>query len=185
MHRTYQIITDATADMVPEMLVGLPEVQVIPMGVTLGEKAYTYGPGGDITVEEFYAAQRDGKFATTSQINPTVYLEHFEACLQKGEDVLYLCLTSGVSGTFQTASLCAAELQEKYPEGKVICIDSLCASVGEGFLVREAARKQKEGLTLDELVQWVNDHRQRSATGSPWTPLSTSSTGEECPALRR
>ena len=119
MHRTYQIITDATADMVPEMLVGLPEVQVIPMGVTLGEKAYTYGPGGDITVEEFYAAQRDGKFATTSQINPTVYLEHFEACLQKGEDVLYLCL------------------------------------------VREAARKQKEGLTLDELVQWVNDHRQK------------------------
>ena len=115
MHRTYQIITDATADMVPEMLVGLPEVQVIPMGVTLGEKAYTYGPGGDITVEEFYAAQRDGKFATTSQINPTVYLEYFEACLQKGEDVLYLCLTSGVSGTFQTASLCAAELQEKYP----------------------------------------------------------------------
>ena len=77
MHRTYQIITDATADMVPEMLVGLPEVQVIPMGVTLGEKAYTYGPGGDITVEEFYAAQRDGKFATTSQINPTVYLEYF------------------------------------------------------------------------------------------------------------
>ena len=152
MHRTYQIITDATADMVPEMLVGLPEVQVIPMGVTLGEKAYTYGPGGDITVEEFYAAQRDGKFATTSQINPTVYLEYFEACLQKGEDVLSLCLTSGVSGTFQTASLCAAELQEKYPEGKVICIDSLCASVGEGFLVREAARKQKEGLTLDELL---------------------------------
>ena len=46
MHRTYQIITDATADMVPEMLVGLPEVQVIPMGVTLGKKAYTYGPGG-------------------------------------------------------------------------------------------------------------------------------------------
>lgn len=143
MHRTYQIITDATADMVPEMLVGLPEVQVIPMGVTLGEKAYTYGPGGDITVEEFYAAQRDGKFATTSQINPTVYLEHFEACLQKGEDVLYLCLTSGVSGTFQTASLCAAELQEKYPEGKVICIDSLCASVGEGFLVREAPGSRK------------------------------------------
>ena len=66
MHRTYQIITDATADMVPEMLVVLPVVQVIPMGVTLGEKAYTYGPGGDITVEEFYAAQRDGKFAFTS-----------------------------------------------------------------------------------------------------------------------
>ena len=84
MHRTYQIITDATADMVPEMLVGLPEVQVIPMGVTLGEKAYTYGPGGDITVEEFYDERRDGKFATTSQINPTVYLEYFEACLQKG-----------------------------------------------------------------------------------------------------
>ena len=130
MHRTYQIITDATADMVPEMLVGLPEVQVIPMGVTLGEKAYTYGPGGDITVEEFYAAQRDSKFATTSQINPTVYLEHFEACLQKGR----MYSTSASPPAFRGPSRQPRSVQrnsrKKYPEGKVICIDSLCASVG-------------------------------------------------------
>lgn len=161
MNRNYRIITDATADMTPEMLIGLPEVDIIPMDITLGEDAYTYGPGGNITVEEFYAAQRGGKFATTSQINPTVYLEYFEACLQRGEDVLYLCFTSGLSGTYQAAVICAEELQGKYPEGRVVCIDTLCASVGEGFLVREALRKQKEGLTLDEMVQWVNDHRQK------------------------
>ena len=68
----------------------------------------------------------------------------------------------------------------------MICIDSLCASVGEGFLVREAARKQKEGLTLDELVQWVNDHRQKVCH---WFTVDTfehlKHGGKECPALRR
>ncbi len=161
MHRTYQIITDATADMVPEMLVGLPEVQVIPMGVTLGRRLYLW-PWGRYYRRGIFT-QRSGTASSPPlrrSIRPFIWNTLRRAC-RRGEDVLYLCLTSGVSGTFQTASLCAAELQEKYPEGKVICIDSLCASVGEGFLVREAARKQKEGLTLDELVQWVNDHRQK------------------------
>ena len=156
---SYRIFTDATADLTGELLAGLPEVEVIPMEITLGDRGYTHGPGGDLTVEGFYAAQRAGLFASTSQINPAVYFRHFEPCLAAGEDVLYLCFSSGLSGTFQTACLCAEELREQYPARKLVCLDTLCASVGEGFLFREAARKQAEGLSLEELAAWVEERR--------------------------
>lgn len=155
----YQLFTDVTADVCREMLEGLPPVEFVPMEVTLGEKAYTYGPGGNLTVAQFYAGQRAGSFATTSQISPGVYRDIFEPCLRAGRDILYLCFSSGLSGTIQNAMLCIRELEEEYPERTIRCVDTLCASAGEGFLVREAARKQQEGLDLEELAAWVEEHR--------------------------
>ena len=142
---SYRIFTDATADLCPAMTEGLPPVAVIPMEGELGGAPFTFGPGGDLTIEEFYAGQREGKFASTSQINPAVYRDAFEPCLKGGEDILYLCFSSGLSGTIQTAHLCMNELREEYPERKMLCVDTLCASVGEGLLVREALKKQAEG----------------------------------------
>ena len=74
-------------------------------------------------------------------------------------DILYLCFSSGLSGTYQSAFLAVEELQQEYPERRIICIDTLAAAVGEGFLVREAAKKQREGLSIDELASWVMEHR--------------------------
>ena len=155
----YQIFTDATADLSDDIMTGLPHVEVIPMRIELDGQEYTYGPGGNITAEEFYAAQRAGKFAMTSGINPETYFRCFEPCLESGKDVLYLCFSSGLSGTIQSAQLCVQELWKEYPERKILCIDTLCAAVGEGFLVREAARKQAEGMSFDELAKWVVEHR--------------------------
>lgn len=155
----YQIFTDATADMNFSLPAELPAVGFIPMKLEIGGKEYTYGPSGTISAGEFYALQRAGNFGTTSQINPTVYSDCFEPCLQQGKDILYLCFTSGMSGTFQAAQLCAGELQEKYPNQKIICVDTLCASIGEGLLVQEAARKQGEGCSMEEVGQWVMEHR--------------------------
>ncbi len=157
---SYRLFTDATADLTPELMEGLPEVTVLPMDITLDGRSFVCGPGG-ITPAAFYAAQRAGKFASTSQIRPAVYLDAFEDCLRSGADVLYLCFSSGMSATCQTAQLCAAELRERYPQRRVLCLDTLCASVGEGFLVREAARRQAEGFTLDELAAWVLESRSR------------------------
>lgn len=154
----YQIFTDATADLCPSMLTGLPPVEVIPMEVEIGGRIYHYGPNGDISVREFYEMQRVGKYATTSQINPSTYFEHFEPCLRGGKNILYLCFSSGMSGTIQSAEFCIQELKEKYPDQIILCIDTRCASVGEGFLVREAARKQAEGLSIEELAKWVTAH---------------------------
>lgn len=155
----YQIFTDATSDLAPELTAGLPSVEMIPMNVEIGGTEYSYGSPEGITAKEFYRLQRAGNFATTSQINPTIYFKHFEPCLRQGTDILYLCFSSGLSGTYQSAFLAVEELQQEYPERRIICIDTLAAAVGEGFLVREAAKKQREGLSIDELASWVMEHR--------------------------
>lgn len=155
----YQIFTDATADMCDEMLAGLPHIEVIPMEIQIGNETYVYGTAGDLTVEQFYEMQREGKFASTSQIRPDTYKAAFEPYLQEGQDILYLGFSSGMSGTINSANMCAIELEEAYPMRKVICVDTLCASAGEGFIVREAAKKQAEGMELEELVRWVTEHR--------------------------
>lgn len=156
---TYRIFTDATADFSMKMMNELPGFSVFPMDITLGGIPYTYGPGGNISVSEFYAKQRSGKFASTSQINPVTYLQGFREYLQQGMDILYLCFSSGLSGTYQAACMCAEELRDEFPERKIYCIDTLCASVGEGFFVREALRKQAEGMKIEELVHWVIEYR--------------------------
>ena len=155
----YKLFSDVTADVSEELMRGMPEVELVPMQVELGGENYTYGPGGDLTVEHFYAEQRACKFASTSQINPMVYRECFEKTLKAGEDILYLCFSSGLSSTLQSANLCAQELREEYPERKLIVVDTLCAAVGEAMLVREAARKQQEGLSIEELAAWVEENR--------------------------
>lgn len=98
-------------------------------------------------------------FASTSQINPEVYRQHFEPVLREGLDILYLCFSSGLSGTIHSAQVCINELRDKYPERQIVCVDTLCASVGEGFLVMEAARKQAKGIKLDRLTNWIGEKK--------------------------
>ena len=154
----YRIFTDATADMPGFSTAGLPPVVTIPMQVEVNGQEFIYGPDGDLSVNMFYQMQRSGKFAHTTQVSPSVYFEYFTPYLCQGIDILYLCFSSGMSGTFQSANLCMEELKHEYPERTILCIDTLCASVGEGFLVWEAARKQAEGASLSELAAWVSEH---------------------------
>lgn len=155
----YQIFTDATADLSPEMLSGLPPVEMIPMEVEIGGRVYTYGPSGTITPAEFYRLQREGHFSSTSQITPQTYRQYFEPVLQDGRDILYLCFSSGLSGTFQSAELAINELRTLYPERSIACIDTLAASIGEGLLVCEALKRQAEGCSLSGLASWVRENR--------------------------
>ena len=152
----YKIFTDATADFCPSMLEGLPRIEVIPMEVTVGDDSFLYGPGSNLSVRQLYAMQRGGKFATTSQINPVTYRKAFEPALKAGYDILYLGFSSGMSGCFNNARLCMEELKEEYPERKLCCMDGLCASAGESFFVREALRKQYEGMDVDDLATWID-----------------------------
>lgn len=157
----YKIFTDATADLTEKLKEGLPEIITIPMHVTVDNKEYTYGDVEGITPTEFYQIQRNGKFAATSQITPTTYVEYFDAYLHKGIDIFYLCFSSAMSGTYMSAQMAAIELQEEYPERKIICIDTLAAAGGEGFLVREAAKMQAKGLTIEQLEKWIEEHREK------------------------
>lgn len=155
----YQIITDATSDL-PAELAAQSGVEVIPMSLELDGKTVVYVPGGgDVTPEDFYATLRAKKRAHTSQINPQVYEQSFERYLREGKDVIYICFSSGISATLQAARLAAQELEDKYPGRAVRCVDSLCASVGEGFLVLAAAEAREEGLSFQALCHWLEEHR--------------------------
>ena len=155
----YQIITDATADLNGELLAGLPEVKIIPMNVQVNGREYLIGPGGNIECDEFYSYLRNGQFASTSQINPATYREYFEAILRAEKDLLYLCFSSGMSKTIQSANMAIEELKEEYPGRTILCLDTLCAAVGEGLFVMEAARKQAQGMDIHSLYSWLEAHR--------------------------
>ena len=118
----YQIFSDATADFSAEMLEGLPEAVIIPMNITVDGQSYVYGPEGDITEEEFYELIRQGKMASTSQVNPYTYSEYFRKTLDEGKDLIYLCFTSGLSQNYRNACLSMEELQEEYPDRKIIIL---------------------------------------------------------------
>ena len=108
----------------------------------------------------FYRFIREGKLPQTSQINVAAYMEFFERLLQKG-DLLHIAFTSGQSGAVHNAFLAAEELRAKYPERKLVVIDSLCSSSGYGLLVDSAADLRDQGKSLEEVEQWVLAHRNR------------------------
>lgn len=157
----YVLLTDATAELSRTLAQEL-DVAVIPMPLDIDGKPYDFAYFDDnFSVPFFYGALRAGKFARTSQINETVYFEYFEKYLQAGQDVLYLCFTSGLSGTYQVAQRCMEQLRQKYPDRRLVCVDTLCASVGQCLLVYTAAKRRLAGATMQELIDWTEANRQR------------------------
>ena len=106
----------------------------------------------------FYRFLEEGKLPQTSQVNVAAYMDFFEKLLQKG-DLLHIAFTSGQSGSVHNAFLAAEELRQKYPDRKLIVIDSLCSSSGYGLLVDSAADMRDAGRSIDEVAQWVLDNR--------------------------
>ena len=102
---------------------------------------------------------RSGKTSTTTQINIEVFKEEMRPYLEKGLDVLYLGFSSGLSSTFNSARLAAAELTEDFPDRKIIIVDTLAASMGEGLLVYHAAMKKKQGMSLEETAAFVEENK--------------------------
>ena len=155
----YRLFTDMTADISEELLSRCGEISFLPMPVRIGEVEYMYGLDSDMSVQHFYDMQRNGCFATTAQITPAVFMEAFEPWLKQGVDILYLCFSSGLSGCWASAQMAARELREAYPGRRIICIDTLGASIGEGLLIYEASRKQAEGISIEALAEWVEAYR--------------------------
>lgn len=107
----------------------------------------------------FYDMLDAGKLPTTAQLNTYQYLEFFEPLLQKG-DVLHITLGTGMTRAYQNALLAVEELREKYPERRIVVLDSLCSSSGYGLLVDMAADMRDRGATIDEITQWVEQNRK-------------------------
>ena len=117
--------------------------------------------GQTITFEQFYKAMADGADTKTSQISVAEYLEYFEKFLAEGKDVLHVSLSTGISGTFNAAMGAARICAERYPERKVLVVDSLGASSGYGLLMDTLATKRDEGLSIEELYDWAERNKLR------------------------
>ena len=115
--------------------------------------------GQSMDFDVFYQRMTDGAMTKTSQINADEYEEYFTQFLSQGKDIIHLTLSSGISGTFNSANLAKALLEDKYPDRKIYVIDSLAASSGYGLLVDHLAAMRDSGATIDELAAWVDEHK--------------------------
>lgn len=112
-----------------------------------------------MSAEDFYKAMVDGADTKTSQTNIEEFLEYFESIFKEGKDILHVSLSSGISGTHQSAVNAANIARERYPERKIYVVDSLAASAGLGLIMDKLADMRDAGGTLDELHDWIEEHK--------------------------
>lgn len=117
--------------------------------------------GQSMPFDQFYQAMVDGADTRTSQVNADEYASYFEGFLREGKDVLHLALSSGISGSYNSARLAAEDLRAKYPERKLYVVDSLAASSGFGLLMDKLADLRDEGKSIDELHAWAEANKNK------------------------
>ena len=154
----FKITTDSTADLpvsyLKENNVGCMPISYILDGVT-------YGGDKELDWKEFYAMMREqGKMPTTSQINPAEAKEYFEEYIKTDKEILHLAFSSGLSGTCGNMRMAAEEIMEEHPDVKIVVVDSLCASMGEGLFVHKAVTLRDQGKSLEETAAWLNENVQ-------------------------
>ena len=151
----YVLITDSASDLPSELAENL-EVEILPMKYMVNDIPCV---DKDFDMENFYNLLRGKALSLTSQTNVEEFSNYFSGYLENGKDILYVGFPLSLSGMNNSARIAARELSEKYPERKIIVIDSVSASIGQGLLVYYAALKKKNGATIDEVADFVNDNK--------------------------
>lgn len=154
--RDYVITVNSTVD-APKEWLEERHVPVIPLKYTIDGKTYTDMEG--LSAKEFFAKLREGKMSSTSQVNPEEAAALLEPYVKEGKDVLHLGFSSGLSGTLNSMKLAGQMLEEKYPDAKIVVIDTLCACLGEALLLHKALQKKAEGMNIDEVAEWVENNK--------------------------
>ena len=154
--RDYVITVNSTVDLPKEWLEER-QVPVVPLRYTIDGQTYTDMEG--LSAKEFFEKLREGKMSVTSQVNPEEAAEMLEPYVKEGKDILHLGFSSGLSGTLNSMRIAGQMLEEKYPEAKVIVIDTLCACLGEALLLYKALQVKAQGKTIDETAQWVEENK--------------------------
>ena len=151
------ITTDTTSDL-PAAYVEQHQIGMLSLTYTINDTTYSWEH--PLPVKEFYDCMRQGSLPTTSQANPEEAAAVFEKIInEQNADILHIAFSSGLSGSYNSARLAAEELSEKYPDRKIIVIDSLCASLGEGLLVHKAVTLKEQGHTLEETADWIEANK--------------------------
>lgn len=150
----YVIYADSACDISPEVLEkwGI-KCAFITFNFVGENKIYK---DNDIPTGEFYERMKKGDVAKTAALNTENFKACFKECASEGKDVLYIGFSSGLSTTYSQSVLAARELSEEFPERRFVCVDGLCASAGYGMLLSLAVKKRDEGMSLDELAEYID-----------------------------
>ena len=155
MARKYMLYSDDTCDLSKEILDKM-DVRLFKLSFEVDGNTYS---GDEMPLSSFYEHMRNGSMTKTSQVPPAVYEEEFEKCINEGYDILHIGFSSGLSGSYNASCIAKDNLLEKYPDAKIITIDSLCASTGQGLLLLKAEKLKKSGMGMTELATWVEENR--------------------------
>jgi len=153
----FVIVTDSCCDL-PQSLVQEMGLAIIHLKVLVEDKTYTnYSDWREISAKDFYDLMRAEKTASTSAPSIGDFVQVLDPILREGRDILYLGFSSALSSTVSTGMLAAQELMEQYPDRKVLCVDTLCASLGQGLFVRLVWEKQQAGASLEEAFAFAKE----------------------------
>lgn len=152
----YVITTDNNSDL-PEKYLKDHGVGCMYLSYSMDGKNYTHE--NFLPEHEFYEAMRNGSMPTTAQVNPENAKALLEPYLKEGKDILHIAFSSGLSGTYNSSRIAAEELMEEYPDRRIIVVDSLSASLGQGLLVWLAQQKKELGQTLEDVADWVEKNK--------------------------
>lgn len=150
-----RLITDSACDL-PGELAERYGIEVIPTPVIIGGKDYF--DGETIKAEEFYRILKQGAEISTYHINAYMFYEHFKKYAEAGDELIYICFSTGIAGTFNAANQAKRELLERYPEFRLTVIDSRCASIGFGLVVFYACKMLEQGAGKEELATSIRYH---------------------------
>ena len=157
--REYVIMTDSCCDLTDHMAKEL-ELTVVPLTVHIDGHDYpNLLDGSAISFEDFYGKIRSGVLATTSAANVGQFQEAMRPILAEGKDIVSINFSSALSTTYQSACIAAQDMKEEFPDANIYVVDSLSASLGQGLLLYLTVQKKREGLSAQELVQWVEDNK--------------------------
>ena len=157
---SYILSCCSIVDLTPEHLKER-HIAFAPFHYTLNGKEYIDDLGQTMSASDFYDAMRHGGDVSTSQINVEEYCAYFRPFLEQGHDILHVTLSSGLSGSYNSARIAVEMMQEEFPNRKLYIVDSLAASAGAGLFVDALADKRDSGADIDNLYQWAEEHKSK------------------------
>lgn len=149
---SYDIYTDSSCDL-PVSMIEQYDLKVMQLEVTIDDNPPVLNR--DVDIKTFYDQLRDGANAKTAAVTPGFFEENMRESLEAGKDIIYIGFTSGLSVTYNNGAMIAEELKAEFPERKILYIDTLCASAGEGMLVHYAALQREAGASIEEVYQGI------------------------------
>ena len=150
--KKYDIFTDSSCDLNKDVIEKY-DLKVMQLEVTIDDNEPVFNR--DIDITKFYEQLKNGANAKTSAVTLGHFKENMKKSLEEGKDIIYLGFSSGLSATYNNGVMIINELREKYPERKIIDIDTLCATGGQGLVVYYAAKLREEGATIEEVEKKV------------------------------